>query len=190
MTRERLALTTLGVLLVAGIAVVGGAAAVERPAAPVTVDTNVRPPTDLTELVDRADLVVVGRVARVEPGRVVSSGADPTAAVRTQVAELVVDEVTVGQAPARVVVEEVAALADGTPAAEGGVRPSRVGDAGLYLLVQGPDATAPVGPHGRFLLDPRDPGRLLNPLPGDLLADELTGLGPRGLRDAVIRSGR
>lgn len=186
MTPVRRAVATVAVLILPGLAVLGASGA-DRAPAPVSVGSDLPAPADLGQLVGRADLVVVGRVAHVEPGRVVGSGA-PGAGLRTQLTELVVDEVAVGAAPDLVVVEEVAALADGRPATEGGAPPSRVGDAGLYLLVRGADATAPVGPHGRFLLDPDDPSRLVSPLPGDRLAEDLAALGPRRLRDAVIRT--
>jgi hypothetical protein len=145
------------------------------------------PAASLGELLSRADLVVVGRVVQVAPGRVLSDPGDPDRAVRTQFAQLEVDEVTRGSGAARLVLEEVAALADGTPATVAGLEASRVGDAGLYLLVHGDDGRVGlVGPQGRYLLVADDPDRLRAPPGGDPLARRLADLGPRRLRRAVL----
>lgn len=181
----RRVLLGLALLVAAGFVVVVTRSWLQDPVA-VAVD---RPPAaTLDELLDRADLVVVGRVADVSPGRLVA-GAGPGSGVRTQVADVVVDEVLAGTAGPSVAVEEVVALADGTPATLAGMAPSRVGDAGLWLLERGADETfpftTPVAPNGRFLLDPDDPTRLQPPVPDDELALELASRGPRALRADV-----
>lgn len=175
------------------LAVVGVAALVvgHRDRRPVDLAVLDAPATSLHQLVDRADLVVVGRIVEVSPGRVLSDPDDPDRAVRTQFAQLEVDEVTVGPARTRVVLEEVAALADGTPATVEGVGASAVGDAGLYLLAVGDGGrVGPVGPQGRYLLDPDDPDRLLVSGADDPLASRLAALGPRRLRRAVLDAAR
>lgn len=177
----------LGVLAVVALVAGVAAAVAGRDDGAVTIDVVGAPADDLATLVGDADLVVVGRVVATSPGRVVSGPTDPTRAVRTRLAQLVVDEVTVGPPVTRVVLEEVAALADGTPATIEGLAPSRVGDAGLYLLVRGEGGRAGLAcPQGRYLLDRKDPDRLVAPLPGDLLAARLAALGPRTLRRAVL----
>lgn len=159
---------------------------------PVEIAVAESPARDLPGLLERADLVVVGHVVEVTDGRVLSDPADPTSAVRTQLSQLEVNEATVGEAADRLVLEEVAALADGTPATVEGVRPSRVGDAGLYFLVRNTEEgrVALVGPQGRYLLDRDDPDRLLPPVRDDPLATRLAALGPRGLRAAVLDATR
>ncbi len=160
---------------------------------PIAVEVVERPAASLEELVARADLIVVGRVAEVTDGRVLTAADAVDRGLRTQYVRLVVDEVTwaadglvVGP---EIVIEEVVALADGTPATAGGLRPSRVGDAGLHLLVTAttPDVATfgPVGPQGRYLLDPADPGRLVAPV-DDALAVDLAARGPEALRADVL----
>jgi hypothetical protein len=175
-----------GLLLV--VVAVAVALVIARERRPVGIAVTDPPASDLAGLLDRADLVVVGHVVAVTEGRVLSDPVDPTSAVRTQFAQLEVNEVTIGEASDRLVLEEVAALADGTPATVEGARPSQVGDAGLYFLVRdaGQGRVALAGPQGRYLLDPDDPDRLVPPLSGDPLATRLAALGPRGLRAAVL----
>jgi len=70
-----------------------------------------------------------------------------------------------------------------------GLRASRVGDAGLYLLARGDGGRVGlVGPRGRYLLDADDPDRLRAPDGGDPLVVRLAGLGPRRLRRAVLEA--
>jgi hypothetical protein len=177
-----------GALLLAVVAVVVVAGTIMRERRPVGIAVTDPPASDLAGLLDRADLVVVGHVVDITEGRVLSDPVDPTSAIRTQLAQLEVNEVTVGEASDRLVLEEVAALADGTPATVEGVRPSQVGDAGLYFLVRDTEEgrVALAGPQGRYLLDPDDPDRLVPPLRDDPLASRLAALGPRGLRTAVL----
>lgn len=154
---------------------------------PVALRVEESPAQSLEALVARADLVVVGHVVATSTGRVITSPEEPTGGVRTRLAQLVVDEMTVGPPASRLVLEEVAALADGRPATVEGLVSSQVGDAGLYLLVRGPDdRVALVGPQGRYLLEADDPQRLIAPLPADPLALRLARLGPRGLRGAIL----
>lgn len=184
--RRRWILAGALLLVVVAVAVVTVTRVRDRQTVEVAVTDP--PAADLAGLLDRADLVVVGHVVEVTDGRVLSDPVDPSSAVRTQLAQLEVDEVTVGAAADRLVLEEVAALADGTPATVEGVRPSQVGDAGLYFLVRDTEEgrVALVGPQGRYLLDPDDPDRLVPPLRDDPLATRLAALGPRGLRAAVL----
>ena len=183
MSRRRwIAALTVALACTAAVPIV-----VQRAHRPVDIAVTDASAADLAGLLDRSDLVVVGHVVEVADGRVVSDPTDPSTAVRTQLARLDIDDATVGRASDRLVLEEVAALADGTRATVEGQRPSQVGDAGLYFLVRGEGGrVAPVGPQGRYLLDPDDLDRLVPPLPDDRLAAQLAGLGPRGLRRAVL----
>lgn len=82
------------VLLAAAVAITVGAW-MSRRADPVDIAV-VDPAADsLDALVARADMVVVGRIIVVAPGRVLSDPIDPDRAVRTQLARLAIDEVTV-----------------------------------------------------------------------------------------------
>ena len=188
-TRRRRVLA--GAMLLVVVAVAAVAFIITRERRPVGIAVTDPPASDLAGLLDRADLVVVGHVVAVTEGRVLSDDVDPTSAIRTQLAQLEINEVTIGAASDRLVLEEVAALADGTPATVEGVRPSQVGDAGLYFLVRDAEEgrVALTGPQGRYLLDPDDPDRLVPPLSGDRLATRLAALGPRGLRAAVLDTG-
>lgn len=192
-SRSRRGWRSWAAVALAAVAVAGAVAAFGawRDRRPVDIAVLDAPADGVAELVARADLVVVGRIVQVGPGRVLSDPVAPDRAVRTQLARLEVDEVTVGPPAATLVLEEVVAVADGTPATVGGLRASVVGDAGLYLLVRGEDdRVGLVGPQGRYLLDPDDPDRLRPPGGDDPLAARLADLGPRRLRRAVLEVAR
>lgn len=89
------------------------------------------------QLAAAADLVVVATVASTADGRTVTDPADPTTGIRTRLATLVVDEVLAGEAPTPLVVEEEAALLDGTPIRVDGRSPAAVGDTGTWYLLAG-----------------------------------------------------
>lgn len=144
--------------------------------------------TPLADLVARADAVVIARVTAIEDGRLLSAPDDPDRVVQTQLAALTVDEVTAGEAPDRLVLEEVVALGDGSPAWVGGLRPAQVGDAGLYLLVrgEGPDRFGLLGGQGRLLLDGAGQA-FASPEGDDPLLAELAAMSPADLRLEVVR---
>lgn len=93
----------------------------------------------LDELVAMSDVVVEAEVRSVADGRSISDDADPTAGIRTQLAELEVTVVHVGDpgAAAPLVVEQESALLDGTPVVVNGLRALAPGDRGVFFLVAG-----------------------------------------------------
>ena len=125
---------------------------------PKSVDVAASGPqySTVEELVAASDLIVLGRVERVDEGRVFTDPADPTAGIRTQLAELAVDQVLEGPPTRSVVVEEEATLLDGTPITVNGASPSTAGQRGVYFLITGSAETAYhalIGPQGRYLID-------------------------------------
>ena len=137
---------------------------------------------DLRSLAAAADLVVVGGVDRVGPGRVVTAPDDPETGIRTQLADVSVDEVLAGSEVDAVVLEEEAELLDGTPIAVDGAPPVETGEEGVWFLIRSPDPELPyvavVGPQGRYRLD----GDALEPVVPDALTEEVAALGLDGLR--------
>ncbi|MGB0114539.1 MAG: hypothetical protein WBP59_15065 [Ilumatobacteraceae bacterium] len=92
---------------------------------------------DLAGLVDASDLVVVGTVVDVADGRTLTDPADPDAGLRTQLLQVEVDDVVIGDVSGPLVLEQEATLLDGTPMVVNGVAPLRVGDNGIMFLVRG-----------------------------------------------------
>ena len=91
----------------------------------------------LDELVAASDLVVVGTVAGVADGRVLTAPDRPDAGFRTRLVELDVERTLAGEPPTPLVVEEPAELLDGTPVVVDGMAPLDVGDRAVWFLVAG-----------------------------------------------------
>jgi hypothetical protein len=98
--------------------------------------------TTIGEMTAASDLVVVGSVAAVAEGRLIGSPGGTS--VRSQFTTITVQRVLAGVAPAAVVIEEEAALADGTPITVNGVAPSEVGDRAVWFLDQLEGEESPV----------------------------------------------
>jgi hypothetical protein len=112
--------------------------------------------TTVEELAGASDLIVLGRIERVDAGRVFTDRADTEAGIRTQLAELAVEQVLKGPPARSVVLEEEAALLDGTPITVDGTTPSAAGQRGVYFLIADPAGTAYyalIGPQGRYLIE-------------------------------------
>ena len=77
------------------------------------------------DLVAASDLVVVATVADIADGRQITAPADPDAAVVTRLLVLDVSDVLAGSADGDVIVEEPAALGDGTPVVVDGIAAAR-----------------------------------------------------------------
>ncbi len=92
---------------------------------------------DLDALVAGSDFVVEGVVVAVDDGRALTDPGDPDAGITTQLAQVEIRTAIVGDAPGPLVVEQEAALLDGTPIRVNGVSPLVVGDRGLMFLVRG-----------------------------------------------------
>ena len=110
----------------------------------------------LDELVAASDLVVVATVADITDGRQITAPADPDAAVVTRLAVLEVSDVLAGAVDGDVIVEEPAALGDGTPVVVDGIEPLDVGDQAIWFLVAGDAETMPylalVNRQGRYTI--------------------------------------
>lgn len=91
----------------------------------------------LGELARASDLAVHAEVVAVDDGRAITDPARLDAGIRTQLAQLDVAAALAGAVPDALVVEQEAALLDGTPITVNGVPPLVEGDAGLLFLVHG-----------------------------------------------------
>jgi hypothetical protein len=151
----------------------------------IHVDSSAADVAALDELVAASDLVVVGTVADITEGRQITAPADPDAALLTRLVILDVSTVLAGATSADVIVEEPAALADGTPVIVDGVQPLDVGDEAMWFLVAGETDTMPyfalVNRQGRHTVA----GDTLRPASDDPLSRTLAALGLDGLSDRV-----
>ena len=105
-------------------------------------------------LAEASDLVIVGTVIAVGPGRSISDPADPTAGIQTTVFEVMIDELVRGetvngetvngetahgetvQADA-LTIEHETGLIDGTPITINGTAPPAIGDQAVFFLIAG-----------------------------------------------------
>ena len=106
---------------------------------PVAITATGPVAATLEELVAMSDVVVEAVVVSVDDGRSISDPADPTAGIRTRLAELDVAVVYAGDAGAGapLIVEQESALLDGTPVVVNGLAPLAPGDSGFFFLVAG-----------------------------------------------------
>jgi hypothetical protein len=129
----------------------------EEQPAPMSIASNAPRFTDLDGLVAASGVIVLAEVTGTSDGRTITDPKTPAAGVRTRLVELRVVDSLSGKPPRRVVVEEEAALLDGTPIVVDGVAPVRVGDRGVFFLVAGGSEASPhyalVGPQGRYLVE-------------------------------------
>jgi hypothetical protein len=129
-------------------------------AVPVELASDAPTFTSLAELVAASDLVVVATVTDISDGRTVTAPDDPAAGIRTRLVRLSVARTLVGQAPRPLVVEEPAALIDGTPVVVDGLEPLRIGEQAVWFLVAGDDVSLPyyavVNSQGRVVDDIED----------------------------------
>ena len=156
----------------------------DPPAKPVDIAASGPQLTTVDALVAGSDLIVVARVERVATGRVFTDPVDPTAGIRTQLADLAVEHVLKGEPTSAVVLEEEAQLLDGRRITVNGTAPSSPGERGIYFLSASNDVEAPyhalIGPPGRYLID----GNTLRTTARDPLSKDLAS---RGL-DALLRA--
>lgn len=157
---------------------------------PVALVSDAPSFSSVGELVAASDQVVLAEIVGEAPGRTLSTPGDPDAGVRTRLLELRVVAVLVGQERETIVLEEEAALLDGTPVVVDGVRPAEVGERGVFFLVAGGSEAAPhhalVGPQGRFLVV----GDALESAGDDPLSRSIADAGGPALRDAVLDTRR
>ena len=174
----------------------------ERDAVAVTSSTR-HQFTDLEGLLAASDLVVMGRAIAAEPGRtfggVDDEGAASADAIRSRVLTVEVRTVLLSRDPgtdppagAVVLVEEEAALLDGTPIVVDGARRTKVGDAGIWFLAASRDPEFPgftvVNSQGRYLLNHPESevdGSLRGGDRSDAFVRRLEALGLEGLAAEV-----
>lgn len=143
----------------------------------------------LEELIGAADLVVRAEVVATERGRWFGDGGDG-ARIQSRLVTLRVDDVLAGPAPGApsILVEEEGWTEDGAPLVVDGAPPSRVGDDGVWFLLDGGDpdlgAYVVVSAQGRYLVA-GDGGSLQGADLDDGLVDELSTLTVDELATAV-----
>jgi hypothetical protein len=157
----------------------------DPPSKPVDVAASGPQLTSVDALVAGSDLIVIARVERVTTGRVFTDPVDPAAGIRTQLADLTVEQVLKGEPTGEVVLEEEAQLLDGRPITVNGTSPSSPGERGVYFLIASRDDEAPyhalIGPQGRYLID----GNKLRTTARDPLSKDLASRGLDGLLRAI-----
>lgn len=148
--------------------------------APVAVSSDAPRYSTLEELEAASDVVVRGRVATTERGRLFGDPGSHSA-VESRLVTLEVAEVLGGDGVTEgtvVLVEEEGWLPDGAPLVVDGAAPSAVGDDGIWFLVVGGDrelsAHVIVNAQGRYLVD--EAGHLRGVEGGDPLVAELSAL--------------
>ena len=160
---RRRVLTALPIVLVAAIIafVVVTIGTDEDAAAPTldAIDLQAQGPVfaSLDELIAASDVIVEGGIVAVDDGRAVTDPSDPAAGFTTALFQLDVIESFRGGDVDSLIVEQEAALLDGTPITVNGLAPNQVGDTGFWFLVRGDDETFPyvalVNEQGRILFD-------------------------------------
>ncbi len=142
------------VAVVTAVALLGGEDAIQ----PADIRAEGPRYEHIEDLVAASDLVVEGLVTAVDDGRSVSDPSNPEAGVRTQLASLDVQSILPSEASTdALIVEQEAQLLDGTPITVNGVRPLRVGDHVILMLVRGTSEefpyTTPVNEQAVFFID-------------------------------------
>jgi hypothetical protein len=170
-------------LAIGAVAVVAALGAGDDGGDRVELDSSAPDFATIDELVAASDLVVVAEVSDVADGRQLSAPADPSAAVVTRLLVLDVSDVLAGDGAAGsdVIVEEPAALADGTEVVVDGVAPLDLGDEAVWFLDAGDGEAMPyyalVNRQGRYTIS----GDALQPAADDPLSRELASAGLDGL---------
>lgn len=192
MTRRTASLMVIPIAAIVSVVFLGIVHRDEQPSLPVDVTAQAPRFTDLNELMEASDTVVIARVTKVEEGRLIGAADDPGAAVETQFATLVVGETLKGQPTNELILEEEASLPDGTPISVNGVMPSKVDDEGIFFATfdrseGGTGRVALLNHQSRYLVtgSKRD---LLLPASADPLGLRLASLGPFELRCQLLAS--
>jgi hypothetical protein len=161
---------------------------------PVRVRSTGRVFTTLDHLVDASEVVVIGRAVSVAPGRLFtdSGSGSSSEGVVSQITMIEVGAVLAGPDPGQVIaLEEEATTSDGRSLVVDGLRPTRVGDQGIFFLVHGdPDISyfATVATSGRLLrasLGSGDDHLLAVDAGAGHLAGRLAAMGGRAVTEAV-----
>jgi hypothetical protein len=91
----------------------------------------------LEELAGAADAIVAGTVVAVDAGRTITDPSDPRAGITTRLIEVAVTATFAGPARDLIVIEEEAALLDGTSIVVNGLEPAPPGTSAVWFLVAG-----------------------------------------------------
>lgn len=179
--------------MIAIIAVVAGVTlgqdSPRRETESLNIDAEMPTYNSLDELVRASASIVIARATEVRDGRTIGSDTDPNATIRTQVVTLLVGEVLFGPATDTLSLEQEIALGDGTPITVNQMRPTAVGDEGLFFLQAGDSETLPhaalVNHQARYLVAGASRDQLVSASP-DPLSIRLASLGPYDLRCQVL----
>ena len=137
MPSRRITAIALVVPIVAAIGVAVATLTGDDEPAPTELTSDGPRFDSLEELVAASDVAVVGTVAGVADGRLLTAPDRPDAGLRTRLVELTVERTLAGEPPTPLVVEEPAELLDGTPVVVDGMAPLDVGDRAVWFLVAG-----------------------------------------------------
>lgn len=172
----------------AGLESAGSATVTAERQPAVEVESDAPRFTTLDEMAAASDAVVRAEVVASERGRWFGDGAEGTR-IQSRLVTLRVTDVVAGVAPptATVLVEEEGWLEDGAPLVVDGAAPSRVGDEGVWFVLDGADrdvgAYVVVNAQGRYLV--AGDGRTLSGAAGNdplvsrleaMTVDELTAV--------------
>jgi hypothetical protein len=153
-------------------------------------------PTSLDALVDGSDVVVLARAVAVNEGRLFAADSGPSG-VRSHLVVLEVGAVLAGELDgSTLTLEEEATTDDGRQLVVDGLRPTRLGDQGIFFLERSTDSSTPyyatVSTAGRYLrrsTDDNDDSLEGAALAGPL-AKRIAAMGGRALTDAIVERAR
>jgi hypothetical protein len=159
---------------------------------PVQVQAEGPTFTTLDELSAASDRVVEATVVGFDDGRTITDPSDANSGLRTRLVQLDVIETFAGPATSSLVVEEEAALLDGTAIVVNGARAVDIGDSGFFFLVDGATEEFPyvavINEQGRYLVADSGADVLIAANSSSTLAVEVEAMGADALRTA-LRSG-
>lgn len=124
---------------------------------PVAVSASGQRFVTSADLAMAADVIVEGRIVGFDQGRVITDPANPEAGFTTRLFQLDVISEFGPPAGSQLIIEQEAALLDGSPMVVNGLTPNQVGDVGFWFLVAGNEEEFPylalVNEQGRMLYD-------------------------------------
>lgn len=145
------------VLVLVGVAFTIRGLGGDAEVAPVAVSASGQRFATLADLALAADVVVEGRIVGFGEGRVITDPADPQAGFSTRLFQLDVISTFGPSAGSQLIIEQEAALLDGSPMVVNGLTPNQIGDVGFWFLVVGNEEEFPylalVNEQGRMIYD-------------------------------------
>jgi hypothetical protein len=137
---DRRALASVPLVLVVGVALFAGWMLVDAgddPVPPVAVAADGPRFDTVEEMAAASDVVVRGDVVAVEEGRAITDPERPDVGIVTRLLEIRVAATLRGPRHDTIVVEQEAALLDGTPIVVNGLPPVSVGTEAVWFLLEG-----------------------------------------------------